>query len=91
MAAKKKATAKAEKTTVNEQPQAQAPEAGVNEDAQLTIVDLQTLAQAIDIASRRGAFGASEMGDVGAVYNKLTTFLQLIADQQKAASQGAGE
>lgn len=67
-----------------EAPQAaQAPAGG---DAnQLTIVDLQTLAQAIDIASRRGAYGASEMADVGAVYNKLTGFLNLIAEQSKQA------
>ena len=69
------------------QPQAQPQDAG----PQLTIVDLQTLAQAIDMASRRGAFGAAEMADVGAVYKKLTDFLQLIAEQQQAASQQAGQ
>lgn len=70
-----------------EQAQPQAQDAG----PQLTIVDLQTLAQAIDMASRRGAFGAAEMADVGAVYKKLTDFLQLIAEQQQAASQQAGK
>ena len=96
MAAKKKASAKAEKTNVNEAPAveesqvAPQPPAG-DEGPQLTIADLQTLAQAIDMASRRGAYGAAEMGDVGAVYNKLTAFLQLIADQQREASQKAGQ
>ena len=62
--------------------QAQAQQQDPN---QLTIVDLQTLAQAIDMASRRGAFGGAEMGEVGAVYTKLTNFLSMIAEQSKQA------
>jgi hypothetical protein len=91
MAAKKKASAKAEKTNVEtpevEQIAPEQPQVPQDEGAQLTIVDLQTLAQAIDMASRRGAYGAAEMADVGAVYKKLTTFLQTIAEQQQAAGQ----
>ena len=90
MAAKKKASAKAEKTNV-ETPEVvetpEAPQVPQDDGAQLTIVDLQTLAQAIDMASRRGAYGAAEMADVGAVYKKLTTFLQTIAEQSKQAGQ----
>jgi hypothetical protein len=88
MAAKKKATKKAsadvESNVAPEAPEAieaQVPEEQAN---QLTIVDLQTLAQAIDMASRRGAYGAAEMADVGAVYKKLTGFLNMIAEQSKA-------
>lgn len=62
-----------------EEAQQQAP--------QLTLADLQVLAQAIDIASQRGAYRASEMGDVGAVYNKLTAFLQFIARQRQEAGK----
>ena len=36
------------------------------------------------MASRRGAYGAAEMADVGAVYKKLTGFLNMIAEQSKA-------
>jgi len=87
--AKKAASAKVE-SNVAEQPKVQtpAPAAPANDATQLTIADLQTLAQAIDIASRRGAYGAAEMGDVGVVYKKLAGFLQLIAEQQKAAEGG---
>lgn len=83
---KKTAPAKAEKTPVKKDAEAQAPAISEDNVSQLTIADLQTLAGAIDIASRRGAYGAAEMADVGAVYKKLTGFLQLIADQQRNAT-----
>ena len=46
--------------------------------AELTIVDLQNIRSVIDVASRRGAFGAAEMAAVGGVFNKLDTFLASI-------------
>jgi len=89
--AKKKASADVESNVTpapEAQPQAQAqPQMAEDQANQLTIVDLQTLAQAIDMASRRGAYGAAEMADVGAVYKKLTGFLQTIAEQSKQAGQ----
>jgi hypothetical protein len=51
--------------------------------AELTIVDLQNLRSIIDVASKRGAFGASEMAAVGGVYNKLDTFLKAAAPAEK--------
>lgn len=90
MAAKKTAKKKASATVesnVAEQPEVQAPPVG-DDAPQLTIADLQTLAQAIDMASRRGAYGAAEMADVGAVYKKLTGFLNMIAEQTRQASEG---
>ena len=38
----------------------------------------------IDVASSRGAFRANELTNVGGVADKLTKFLQHVADQQKA-------
>jgi len=55
----------------SEQPAAPAPE--------LTIVDLQNLRSIVDVASRRGAFGAAEMTAVGGVFNKLDAFLAVAA------------
>lgn len=84
---KKTASAGTKKTNVAQQenPATQGgPTPSADDASQLTIADLQVLAQAIDIASRRGAYGAAEMGDVGAVYKKLTGFLQLIAEQRRA-------
>jgi uncharacterized surface protein with fasciclin (FAS1) repeats len=42
----------------------------------LSLNDLQNAAQIIDVAVSRGAFRASEAAQVGAIYNKLTTFIQ---------------
>lgn len=52
--------------------------------AQLTIADLQALASVIDVAVRRGAFGAGEVTEVGAIFDKLSGFLKVIADQKAA-------
>lgn len=49
---------------------------------ELTIVDLQNVRAIIDVASRRGAFGAAELSAVGGVFNKLDAFLQATAPQQ---------
>ena len=97
--AKKKASAKVEKTTkapapVVEAPvaapAAAAPAAAAPDPSQLSIADLQTIAQVIDAAVRRGAFGASEVTEVGAIYTKLTGFLQVIADQQREQEAAQG-
>lgn len=82
--AKKKASAKASKVSKVEAPVVETPETAPDVSG-LSIADLQAIAQVIDMAVRRGAFGASEVTEVGAIYTKLTTFLQVIADQQRAA------
>ena len=58
--------------------------------AQLTIADLQSLASVIDVAVRRGAFGAGEVTEVGAIFDKLSGFLKVIAAQKEAADKAAG-
>jgi hypothetical protein len=83
--AKKKAPAKAAAPEVVEQPTPAVQEPVAEEGAQLTIADLQAIAQVIDMAVRRGAFGASEVSEVGAIYGKLANFLQIIAAQTKEA------
>ena len=42
----------------------------------LTLQDLVLVAQIIQLTSQRGAFKAEELEAVGALYNKLITFLQ---------------
>ena len=64
------ATATAQ-ATAPAQPQAQ-PQP---DPMALSIGDLKGLQSIIDIASARGSFRAAEMAGVGALYNKLTTFL----------------
>jgi len=50
-------------------------------DTNITVSDLDAIKSIIDLAARRGAFHASEMADVGAVYNKLEAFLQAVVAQ----------
>ena len=52
--------------------------------ASLGVQDLQNAAQIIDIAMTRGAFRANEAAQVGAVYEKITTFIKTVADAQQA-------
>jgi len=50
----------------------------------ITIQDLDVLKNIVDLASARGAFRGAELAEVGAVYNKLTQFLEAIVAQAKA-------
>jgi hypothetical protein len=61
---------------IGEQPQG-AP------DANLTMQDIATFVQIIDVASRRGAFEGRELAGVGILRNKTEEFLR----QQGAAGQ----
>lgn len=60
---------------------------------ELTVVDLQNIRSVIDVAARRGAFGAAEMAAVGGVYDKLNAFLNAVApaETQESAEQAATE
>lgn len=53
---------------VSQEPQDSAPS--------LTLQDLITVAQVIQITSQRGAFRAEELANVGTLYNKLVAFLE---------------
>ena len=64
-----------------EQTQAPAPE--------LSVSDLQNIKTVVEVAVRRGAFGAAEMSSVGAVYDKLSAFLAAVAPQQPAQEESA--
>jgi hypothetical protein len=64
-------------------PAAEAPTTTTMEPVQLTIADLQLLARIVDLASRRGAFQAGELSQVGDAYNKLSGFLAYVESTQK--------
>lgn len=57
------------------------------EPVQLQIGDLQTLAQILNLASRRGAFEASEMSAVGKTFDKLKAFLSYVATVQNTNTE----
>jgi len=66
----------------NTQPTESGPE--------LTVSDLQNIRSIIDVAAKRGAFGAAEMSAVGGVFNKLDTFLSVVAPPQQPTSAPEG-
>lgn len=65
----------------------EAPAEAAKEPVTLGVGDLQNAAQVIDAAVARGAFRASEAAQVGAVYNKITAFIESVAEQQKAQEE----
>ena len=54
------------------------------DNTQITIADLDTIKNIIDLASTRGAFRGEELSQVGVVYDKLTAFLAAVIEQAKA-------
>jgi hypothetical protein len=54
---------------------------------QITIADLDTIKNVIDLACTRGAFRGAELSQVGTVYDKLALFLDAVVAQ--AAAQQA--
>jgi hypothetical protein len=60
-------------------------------EVNLEVVDLQNAAQVIDLAVQRGAFRGNEAAQVGAVYNKLTAFIEVIAARQAAQAEQTAE
>ena len=69
--------------TVTAAPAAEAETTTTLEPVQLTIADLQLLARIVDLASRRGAFQAAELSQVGDSFNKLAGFLAYVESVQK--------
>ena len=64
------------------------------DNTQITIADLDTIKNIIDLASTRGAFRGAELTQVGVVYDKLTAFLEAVIAQakaQEASNAEAGE
>jgi hypothetical protein len=64
------------------------------DDTQITIADLDTIKNIIDLACTRGAFRGAELTQVGVVYDKLSLFLEAVIAQakaQEASNAVAGE
>ena len=58
------------------------------ENNTITISDLDTIKNLINLAATRGAFRAEELSMVGTVYDKLTAFLSAVIEQAKAQEAG---
>jgi hypothetical protein len=57
----------------------------------VTVNDLVNVYNIIDLASKRGAFQANELSSVGAVANKVKSFVDHVQAAQKAAADTEGE
>ena len=57
----------------------QEPEVTQAPAPELTITDLVNLRSILDVAVRRGAFGASEVSAIGAAFDRLNTFLNAVS------------
>lgn len=75
------------KKVAEEQIKAPEPTENVEVPESITLVDLQLLVNIVDLASSRGAFRGGELSQVGAVFDKLTKFLNYVAAQQKKAQE----
>jgi hypothetical protein len=58
------------------------------QQVQITLQDIATVVQMIDVVSRRGAFEGNEMAGLGMLRNKLELFLRQNQPQGEAAPQG---
>ena len=58
-----------------------------NSDTQITIADLDTLRNIVDLACTRGAFRGAELTQVGAIYDKLTQFLTAVIEAARAQEE----
>ena len=65
--------------------------APAEQPVELTVSDLNNLKQIIDVASSRGAFRGAELTQVGAVYDKLFTFLKAVSDANEEAGEEGAE
>ena len=75
----------------NETQQVQAEETQPQQTApSLSLQDLITVAQIIQLTTQRGAFRAEELQNVGALYNKLVAFLESTGAVQRSP-EGAQE
>jgi uncharacterized protein YggE len=54
---------------------------------QITVADLDTIKNIIDLACTRGAFRGGEVSQVGAIYDKLNGFLVEVVAQARAQEE----
>lgn len=59
----------------------------------VTVNDLANVYAVIDLASKRGAFQAAELSAVGAVANKIKSFIDFVqaAQAEQAEAEGGAE
>ena len=78
-----------EQTEVSNVEESVAPEIEPNAaPVSLSLQELGTLLQRVDVAVQRGAFRGAELTQVGSVYDRLSQFLNFVAERQAEAQEG---
>ena len=61
----------------------------VSEETQgITLNDIVAMRNIVNIASRRGAFGADEFKDIGIIYNRIDTFVKANVKTKEGGEEG---
>jgi hypothetical protein len=71
---------------VEQSVEGDAPE---QQQASLSLEELNALLQIVDLAVSRGAFRGAEASQVGAVFDRLNNFLNIVAQSQQAEAEAA--
>lgn len=71
---------------VEQSVEGDAPE---QQQASLSLEELNALLQIVDLAVSRGAFRGAEASQVGAVFDRLNNFLNIVAKSQQAEAEVA--
>ena len=69
---------------VEQSVEGDAPE---QQQASLSLEELNALLQIVDLAVSRGAFRGAEASQVGAVFDRLNNFLNIVAQSQQAEAE----
>lgn len=78
---------KAPEVSVVDAPEVKGEGKELRQPESISLQDLQTLLQIVDLSSQRGAFRGAELTQVGAIFDKLNTFLTYVAEQQAAQDE----
>lgn len=73
---------------VEQSVEGDAPE---QQQASLSLEELNALLQIVDLAVSRGAFRGAEASQVGAVFDRLNNFLSIVAQNQQAEADAPAE
>ena len=63
----------------------------INPTVPVILTDVATMAQLIDICSKRGAFKAEELSVVGDLFTRLVAHLPTPPDEEGEGEEGEGE
>lgn len=58
---------------------------------QITLADIATLKQIVEVATNRGAFRAEELSQIGAVYDRVSAWVEAMTQQEATEDTEQGD